>query len=131
MIVLLIEDNEVEIELALIAFRRVRPDEQVIVATDGQRALDTLATLQPALILLDLSLPSVDGWTVLRWIRDSERLRMVPVVIFSGAATQERVRDAYTLGANSYVVKPSDYLQYEEMIQKTATYWIECNYCQE
>lgn len=131
MIVLLIEDNEVEIELALIAFRRVRPDEQVIVATDGQRALDTLATLQPALILLDLSLPSVDGWTVLRWIRDSERLRMVPVVIFSGAATQERVRDAYTLGANSYVVKPSDYLKYEEMIQKTATYWIECNYCQE
>jgi two-component system response regulator len=107
----------------------------VIVARDGEEALDYLfstgqhadTTFIPAVVLLDLKLPKVDGLEVLRQMRASERTRRIPVVILTSSKEQEDVIQGYNLGANSYVRKPVDFDQFLEASKQLGLYWLVLN----
>lgn len=103
---------------------------------DGVEALDYLHARgrfsedrgeDPALILLDLHMPRVDGWEVLRQVKSDERLRRIPVVIFSSSAREVDIRHCYDLGANAYAVKPIDYARFQETIRAIKAFWTGCN----
>ena len=115
--ILLVEDNPDDEELTVIALRKSHVANDVVVARDGAEALDYLfatgphagTTFIPAVVLLDLKLPKVDGLEVLRQMRADERTRRIPVVILTSSKEQEDVIQGYNLGANSYVRKPVDF----------------------
>jgi len=135
--ILLVEDNPSDIDLTRRAFERNRIGNELIVAQDGQEALDYLfgtgahegrdTSEQPQVILLDLKLPIVDGLEVLRRIRADDRTRRLPVVILT-SSTEERDRAAgYDLGANSYIRKPVDFEQFTEAVRELGLYWLVLN----
>jgi len=104
---------------------------------DGGEALDYLYARgrysqgqgeSPALILLDLHMPRVDGWEVLRQVKSDDRLKSIPIVIFSSSARETDVRHCYDLGANAYVVKPIDFPRFQEVVSAIKTFWTECNH---
>ena len=109
--ILLIDDSEADVYLFQEAFRGLQSIHELEIARDGEGALQHLhaaATRQdlPALILLDLNLPKLNGFEVLRAIRADSRLRLVPVIVVSSSSDVRQVRQAYELGANAYMVKP-------------------------
>ena len=133
----LIEDNPSDVALTRRAFERNRISNALLIAEDGQAALDLifcqgehanrdLAEL-PALILLDLKLPKVDGLEVLRQVRANERTRRIPVVILTSSGEQEDVARAYDLGANSYIRKPVDFQQFADAVAHLGLYWLVLN----
>jgi two-component system response regulator len=135
--ILLVEDNPDDEELTLRALRRNLIANEVIVAHDGQEALDFIfgraawegrdpADL-PALILLDLNLPRVDGLSVLRQIRADERTRRAPVVILTSSNEQQDLVRGYDLGANSYVRKPVAFEEFVEAVRQLGVYWLVLN----
>jgi two-component system response regulator len=111
--ILLVEDNPDDEELTVVALKKSHIANEVVVARDGEEALDYLfatgphagSTFIPAVILLDLKLPKIDGLEVLRRLRAHERTRRIPVVILTSSKEQEDVVEGYSLGANSYVRK--------------------------
>ena len=135
--ILLIEDNVSDIELTRRAFERSRISTPLLIAEDGQAALDLLfrqgeyvngdVEELPALILLDLKLPKVDGLEVLRQVRADERTRRIPVVILTSSKEEEDVTRAYDLGANSFVRKPVDFLQFADAVAHLGLYWLVLN----
>lgn len=135
--ILLVEDNPYDEELTLIAFRQNRIANPIIVARDGEEALDYLFCREkygnrsqdenPQLILLDLKLPKVDGLEVLRQIRTEERTRLIPVVVLTSSKEERDVVEAYNLGTNSYIRKPVDFLQFAEAIKYLGMYWLVFN----
>ena len=136
-VILLVEDNPDDELLTLRAIHRNRVTNPVIVARDGVEALDFLFARGkyetrspkdlPAIILLDLKLPKLDGLEVLRRLRHDERTRFVPVIILTTSSEEKDVLSSYTLGANSYVRKPVDFEQFTETVGRIGTYWLQVN----
>ena len=132
--VLLVEDNPDDVELTLRAFKNNNVVNDIIVLGDGADALDYLfgtgdyasrdAGIIPALILLALKLPKIDGMQVLKRIREDERTRQVPVVIFSSSRDEKDIAESYRLGVNSYVCKPVVIVRFMEAVQELAVYWL-------
>lgn len=135
--VLLVEDNPDDEVLTLRALRRHNLANEVIVARDGQQALDFLfgegeyagrdTSHQPQVVLLDLKLPKVDGLEVLERMRADSRTRRVPVVILTSSKQEQDLLRSYDLGANSYVRKPVDFEQFIEAARQLGMYWLVLN----
>lgn len=129
--ILLIEDNGNDVAVALRAFRKSQLEERVAVLRDGDEALEFLRGLHagqvPKVVFLDIKMPRRDGWEVLREMREDARLRHVPVVMVSWSDHEDDVREAYRLGANSYLVKRLDSGRPGEYWVDAARYWVDLN----
>jgi two-component system, response regulator len=135
--ILLVEDNEDDVALALRAIDLNRVANPVVVVRDGEEARDWIfgvgtyagrdASDTPALILLDLKLPKIDGLNILRRIRADDRTRLVPVVILTSSVHEEDLIRGYGLGANSYVRKPVNFEQFLAAVRELAMYWLLLN----
>jgi len=136
-IILLVEDNPDDVKLTLRAFKRNNMLNPVVVARDGVEALDIMFARGayaeragkplPALILLDLKLPKLDGLGVLRAVRGDERTRLIPVVILTSSKEEQDLVHSYSLGANSYVRKPVDFGEFVEAVRVLGIYWLMTN----
>lgn len=136
-IILLVEDNPSDIALTERAFRKNAIGNPLVVAEDGQLALDYVFCTgahvgrdiheQPMLILLDLKLPRVDGLEVLRRIRADPRTRRTPVVILTSSSEEQDLAAGYDLGTNSYIRKPVDFHQFADVIKQLGMYWLVIN----
>jgi len=132
-IILLVEDNPDDEELTLRALRKNNIMNDVVVARDGQQALDyffgegAFARPAPTLVLLDLKLPKIDGLEVLRRIRADQRTCMQPVVILTSSREEQDLVTGYRLGTNSYIRKPVDFDQFVEAIRQLGLYWLVLN----
>jgi two-component system response regulator len=131
--ILLIEDNPDDRDLTIRALEKNNFLNPVTVACDGAEALAMLLgdddgdQENPALILLDLKLPKIDGLEVLRRIRADPRTRVVPVVILTSSIQEEDLRSAYDLGTNGYVRKPVDFSEFAEAIHTVGLFWLVLN----
>lgn len=135
--ILLVEDNPDDEALTLRAMSKMSITNQVFVARDGAEALDFMfATGKysdrqinelPAVILLDLKLPKVDGLEVLRRLRSAEQTRFVPVVILTNSNEEQDIINSYRLGANSYVRKPVDFQTFTNLVGQLGKYWLAIN----
>jgi CheY-like chemotaxis protein len=130
--ILLVEDNPMDVDLTLRAFKRRRVTNPIQVARDGEEALTWLPRWEagepwPAVILLDLKLPRVDGLEVLRQIKQHPTLRAIPVVVLTTSAEGSDVQTAYQLGANSYIVKPVEFEKFMDVSEKIDLYWTVIN----
>ncbi len=134
--ILLVEDNPDDVELALHALKRNNILNPIVVARDGQEALDYLFHKgkyaeskheKPALILLDLKLPKLDGIEVLRKIKASIPHKKVPVVILTSSKEEKDLVESYDLGVNSYIRKPVDFDQFVETVRYIGYYWLLLN----
>lgn len=132
-VILLVEDNPNDIELTRHALSRHNIANELVVAEDGVEALEYLFGKEgeerkpPAVVLLDLKLPRVDGLEVLREIRGNERTRYLPVVILTSSNEERDIIDGYSLGANSYIRKPVDFSQFSEAVRHLGLYWLVLN----
>ena len=130
--ILLVEDNPLDVDLALRAFRRRKLANPILVARDGEEALAWIprweaGEAQPVVILLDLNLPRVDGLTVLRTLKAHAVLRRIPVVALTTSKEDRDIHTAYDLGVNSYIVKPVDFDNFMVMAQQIELYWCVLN----
>ena len=135
--ILLVEDNPDDELLTLRALKKQNITNEVVVARDGEEALDYLfgsgpyagrdLSVMPQLVLLDLKLPKVDGLEVLRRVRADQRTRLLPVVILTTSREQQDLLQGYGLGANSYVRKPVDFVQFTEAVRQLGLYWLLLN----
>jgi two-component system, response regulator len=135
--ILLVEDNPSDVGLARRALEKKRIMNPLVVAQDGQEALDYLfgtgqyvdrdLTDLPSVILLDINLPKLDGLSVLRRIRDDERTKFVPVIMLTTSKEEQDLVTSYDLGANSYIRKPVDFLQFAEAVGQLGLYWLVLN----
>ena len=136
-IILLVEDNPDDELLAIRALKKYNIMNEVVVARDGVEALDYLfgtgayagrdMSVMPQVILLDLKLPKIDGLEVLRRLRDDERTKLLPVVILTSSKEDRDLTASYSLGANSYIRKPVDFVQFAEAIKQLGLYWLVLN----
>lgn len=136
-IVLLVEDNPDDEALALRAFQRLGINCRVVVAHDGQEALDFLfglgnesgreSSLTPALILLDIKLPRIDGIEVLKRLFDYQWARLIPIVMLTSSSEEKDLVDSYRYGANSYLLKPVVFEEFMEVINVVGNYWLVMN----
>jgi two-component system, response regulator len=135
--ILLVEDNPDDAALAMRALRKTAILTEVTWVPDGIEALDYLfctgnyigrnpQTL-PALVVLDLKLPKLDGWEVLRRLRADHRTQYIPVVVLTSSKEQEDMIRSYRLGANSYIHKQIDFLKFTETVQQVKAYWLNLN----
>jgi len=134
--ILLVEDDARDLELTLVALERSQLANEVVVVRDGAMALDYLnregeyvgrAAGNPAVILLDLKLPKVNGLEVLRAVRTTEQLKSVPVVMLTSSQEESDVLQSYALGVNAYVVKPVDFKQFVAAIADLGVFWAVLN----
>ena len=135
--ILLVEDNPDDIELTLRALGRNRVANEVIVAHDGEEALNYLFRRgayekrdindMPAVVLLDLNMPKVGGLEVLSQIRSHDRTKLLPVVILTSSKEEQDLVNGYALGANSYIRKPVDFEQFAECVRHLGLYWLVLN----
>ncbi len=136
-IIFLVEDNPDDEELTRRAFQNSNIANELVVARDGAEALDFLfgagayagrdLSLMPAVILLDLNLPRVNGLEVLRRVRADDRTKLVPVVILTSSKEEDDLLKSYGLGANSYVRKPIVFEQFAEAVKYLGLYWLVIN----
>jgi two-component system response regulator len=128
--ILLVEDNPDDEALTLRALKKNNISNEVIVAHDGAEAIEILygnGHEPPAIVLLDLKLPKVDGMEVLRRVRTEPRTRLLPVVILTTSKEEQDLINGYQLGANSYVRKPVDFAQFTEAVRQLGLYWLVLN----
>lgn len=136
-VILLVEDNPDDEELTRLAFEECRVANKLVIVRDGQEALDYLfaagkysdrdAQEVPQVIFLDLKLPKVDGLEVLYRVRSDERTKLLPVVVLTSSKEERDMIESYSLGANSYIQKPVDYLQFVDSVQQLGLYWLVLN----
>jgi CheY-like chemotaxis protein len=136
-IILLVEDDPSEVGLTRRAFEKHCIGTELVIAEDGQEALDYLfgagayvgrdIKILPAVVLLDLKLPRVDGLDVLKIIRNHDLTKRLPVVILSSSREEQDVAMCYALGANSYIRKPVDFQQFTEYVRTLGFYWLVLN----
>ncbi|MBP9891918.1 MAG: response regulator [Planctomycetes bacterium] len=129
---LLVEDNDDDVDLILHAFKKTNLANEVVVARDGQQALDFLRCagayasrpdINPGLVLLDLKLPKIDGLEVLKQIKADKRFRTVPVVVFTSSREEQDQIESYNLGVNAFVVKPMDFKDFIVAIGELGLFW--------
>jgi CheY-like chemotaxis protein len=133
--ILLVEDNPDDVALTLRALKSNNITNDVVIAEDGAKALDYLFGADgsggsdgpPAVVLLDLKLPKINGLEVLRRMRSEERTRLLPVVILTSSDEERDVIDGYSLGANSYVRKPVDFVEFTQAAKQLGLYWLLMN----
>jgi CheY-like chemotaxis protein len=134
--ILLVEDDPRDVELTLTALEDHKLANEVVVARDGQQALDylrcqgeysTRTRENPAVLLLDLKLPKVDGLEVLKEIRSDERLKLIPVVVLTSSQEEKDMVRSYTLGVNAYVVKPVDFHEFVNAVKELGVFWAVIN----
>lgn len=134
--ILLAEDNPNDVELTLAGLAELRLANEVVVVRDGADALDYLhfrgqytsrPNGNPAVILLDLKMPKVDGLEVLREIKSVEKLRSIPVVMLTSSAQESDLVKSYRLGVNAYVVKPVNYREFIHAIKQVGAFWAVVN----
>ena len=136
-IILLVEDDPDDEVLTLRALEKSNILNEIVVARDGVEALDYLfgkgsysgrdTSVTPQLTLLDLKLPKMDGLEVLRRIRADERTKLLPVVILTSSREERDLTRGYNLGANSYIRKPVDFVQFRKAVQQLGLYWLVLN----
>ncbi|MDB6115764.1 MAG: response regulator receiver protein [Lacunisphaera sp.] len=133
--ILLVDDDENDLLMIVAALTRSGAP-AVSMAHDGAEAIDYFhargrfkarAPGNPGLMLLDLHMPRVDGWEVLRHTKSNPQFRLTPVVVFSSSARESDIHHSYELGANAYVVKPIDYVLFQRAIQQIEAFWLDCN----
>jgi CheY-like chemotaxis protein len=126
--ILVVEDNPGDIWLLEEAFSHLRHD--VLCITKGYEMLDILSQIRhreivpPALVLLDLNLPEIDGFDILKKIKSTDGLRSIPVVIFSGSTNEEDIVRAYELGASAYLPKPTDVDEHLSTLEELSEFWL-------
>lgn len=134
--ILLVEDNPRDLELTLVALEKTHLVNEVIIARDGEEALDYLfgrgpdrerPKENPAVVLLDLKLPKVDGLQVLQSIRSDKELGRVPVVILTSSREEQDLLRSYELGVNAFVVKPVGFHEFIQAIQELGVFWAVLN----
>jgi CheY-like chemotaxis protein len=130
--ILLAEDNPNDVELIITALKEARLVNEIVVANDGEQALDYLHRRgrhagrtgpQPAVIMLDLKMPKIDGREVLRQIRADPELRSTPVVVLTSSREESDLMQSYHLGVNAYVVKPVDFEEFITAVSKLGFFW--------
>jgi two-component system, response regulator len=129
-IILLVEDNPTDEKLTLRAFRKSGIANEIVVVRDGVEALEHVLAQDrelPALMLLDLNLPKVDGHEVLRRIRADDRTRLLPVVVLTASKEEEDIVRSYALGANAYVRKPVELVEFIEAAKTLGLFWLLLN----
>lgn len=136
-VILLVEDNPKDEELTLRALKKSNVVNPVVVARDGVEALDFLfargphanrdRAAMPQVVLLDLKLPKVDGLEVLKALRANEFTKLLPVVVLTSSVEEQDLIRSYSLGANSYVRKPVDFVQFIEAVRQLGLYWLVVN----
>jgi CheY-like chemotaxis protein len=134
--ILMVEDDPKDVELTLTALEDYKLANEVVVARDGEEALDylycrgnftTRPPENPAVLLLDLKLPKVDGLEVLQQIKSDEKLRMIPVVVLTSSHEERDMVASYTLGVNAYVVKPVDFHEFINAVKELGIFWAVIN----
>lgn len=134
--ILLAEDNPKDVELTLTALDEHNLANEVVVVNDGAEALDYLyrrgkfamrADNDPAVVLLDLKMPKVDGLEVLRTIKKDEKLKTIPLVILTSSREEKDLVESYKLGVNAYVVKPVNFQQFIEAVKELGAFWAVIN----
>ena len=134
--ILLVEDDPRDVELILESLGDYNLANEVVVARDGEEALDYLyhrgnfkarPNGNPAVVLLDLKLPKVNGMEVLRQIRSDEKLKMMPVVILTSSREEKDWVESYKLGVNAYVVKPVDFHEFVKAVKDVGAFWAVVN----
>ena len=128
-VTLLVEDNDSDEKLTLLAFKTCGVPHDLVVQRDGAAALDWLAAVPelPALVLLDLKLPLMDGLEVLRRLRREERTKLLPVVVLTSSIQEDDVATSYALGANAYMRKPLDFVEFSEGVKALSRFWLVLN----
>ncbi len=130
--ILLVEDDPKDVELTLIALEDYKLANEVVVARDGEEALDylhrrgnftTRSTDNPAVLLLDLKLPKVDGLEVLQQMKSDEKLKLIPVVVLTSSHEERDMVTSYKLGVNAYVVKPVDFHEFVNAVKELGIFW--------
>jgi CheY-like chemotaxis protein len=134
--IFLVEDDPRDVELTLTALGDYNLANEVVVARDGEQALDYLYCRgefssrpndNPAVMLLDLKLPKVDGLEVLQQIRSDERLKLIPVVVLTSSHEEKDIMRSYQLGVNAYVVKPVDFHEFVNAVKELGIFWAVIN----
>jgi two-component system response regulator len=127
--ILLVEDNPDDEKLVIRSLRRSKIANKINVARNGEEALNILFSDAPlpAVVLLDIKLPKIDGLEVLRRLRANDRTRLLPIVVLTSSSEERDIIDSYHLGANSYVRKPVDFDKFVEAVQQLGLYWIVVN----
>jgi len=133
--ILLVEDNPDDVEITLRAFKQHNLVNEIIVARDGEEALDILfqrreesaGQQRPDLILLDLKLPKVDGLEVLKQVKSHPKTQPIPVVILTSSKEDTDLVEGYRLGVNSYIRKPVDFDKFSEVVVQLGLYWLLLN----
>jgi CheY-like chemotaxis protein len=130
--ILLVEDDPKDVELTLTALEEYKLANEVVVARDGEEALDylyrrgnfaTRSTDNPAVLLLDLKLPKVDGLEVLQQMKSDEKLKLIPVVVLTSSHEERDMVTSYKLGVNAYVVKPVDFHEFVNAVRELGIFW--------
>ena len=130
--ILIVEDDPNDVELTLTALSEYNLANEVVITRDGQQALDYLYCRgefagrpddHPAVMLLDLKLPKVDGLEVLKRVKSDERLKMLPVVVLTSSHEEKDMMRSYSLGVNAYVVKPVDFHQFVNAVKELGAFW--------
>lgn len=130
--ILIVEDNSVDLDLAMRAFGRCNPFNPLQVARDGEEVMLLMRRWEdgepaPTVILLDLHLPRVDGLEVLRRLKSHKRFKAIPVIMLTSSGEGRDIREAYRLGVNSYIVKPVDFATFTELAAQIEDYWCRVN----
>jgi CheY-like chemotaxis protein len=134
--ILIVEDDPKDVELTLTALEEYNLANEVVVTRDGEEALDYLycrgnfkmrTSDNPAVLLLDLKLPKIDGLEVLQQIKSDEKLRMIPVVVLTSSREERDMVASYKLGVNAYVVKPVDFHEFVNAIKELGIFWAVIN----
>jgi CheY-like chemotaxis protein len=134
--ILIVEDDPRDVELTLMALEDYKLANQVVITRDGQEALDylycrgqfdTRSDGNPAVVMLDLKLPKVDGLEVLKQVRSDEHLKMIPVVVLTSSHEEKDMMRSYKLGVNAYVVKPVDFHEFVNAVKELGVFWAVIN----
>lgn len=126
--ILIVEDNPVDLDLTIRAFKSQRIDNPIVTARDGEEALSFVEKWEngdtmPVVILLDLKMPKVNGLEVLKVLKNHPKFRTIPVVVLTTSSESSDVHEAYQLGANSYIVKPVDFEKFLDVAKQIDLYW--------
>jgi DNA-binding response OmpR family regulator len=130
--ILLVEDDPMDVELTMTALGEYNLSNEVVLARDGEEALDYLYSRgkyqqrggeNPAVLLLDLKLPKVDGLEVLKTVKSDDKFKMIPVVILTSSREEKDMVASYELGVNAYVVKPVDFHEFVNAIKELGIFW--------